>query len=77
MYYNRILSARLKGLKKEMPLKNRQQTKKKSLYTISQLNFDRQAFSYFSLFLLKNVGSVTPLKVMLSSVNWDIIFFLN
>lgn len=56
-----------------MLLKNRQQTQKKSLYTISQLNLDRQAFSHFSLFLLKNVGSVTPLKVpvMLSSVNWD------
>lgn len=72
MYYNRILSARLKGLKKEMLLKNRQQIKKK---VYIQLNFDRQAFSYFFLFLLKNVGS--PMKVMLSSVNWDIIFFLN
>lgn len=34
MYYNRILSARLKGLKKEILLKNRQQTQKKSLHTI-------------------------------------------
>lgn len=74
MYYNRILSARLKGLKKEMLLKNRQQTQKK---VYIQLNFDRRAFSYFFLFLSKNVGSVTPMKVMLSSVNWDIIFFLN
>lgn len=35
MYYNRILSARLKGLKKEMLLKNRQHIKKKVyIYTI-------------------------------------------
>lgn len=75
MYYNRILSARLKGLKKEMLLKNRQQTQKK---VYIQLNFDRQAFFFFLPFSFKKCGiSVTQLKVMLSSVNWDIIFFLN
>lgn len=74
MYYNRILSARLKGLKKEMLLKSRQQTQKKSLYTIEL--WQASVFLFF-LFLLKNMESVTPLKVMLSSVNWDVIFFLN
>lgn len=38
LLYNRILSARLKGLKKEMLLKNRQQIKKK---VYIQLNFAR------------------------------------
>lgn len=45
MYYNRILSARLKGLKKKCFWKIDNRLKKK---VYIQLNFGRQAVSYFS-----------------------------
>lgn len=60
MYYNRILSARLKGLKKEMLLKNRQQTQKKSLHTIELW----QASGFFISFKKCGISNSTESNVI-------------